>query len=105
MKYRDSQTGKSLRNCFTNDFSKKMLRHIVLSQGQLRGLSKVDIKFDYPITAIAGKNGAGKSTILALACCAYHNDKTGFKLPRRNGTYYTFSDFLSSIPQKYPRTE
>ena len=62
--------------------------------GRLRGLNMLNINFSYPITAIAGKNGAGKSTILALASCAYHNKKDGFKLPRRNTSYYTFSDFF-----------
>lgn len=54
----------------------------------------MDISFEYPITAIAGKNGAGKSTILALACCAFHAKKGAFKLPKRKNPYYTFSDFF-----------
>jgi predicted ATPase len=94
MKYRESQIDKSLRKWFSNEFSRRMLRRIELKQGQLRGLSKMDVKFEYPIAAIAGKNGAGKSTILALASCAYHNEKNGFKLARRNNPYYTFSDFF-----------
>lgn len=102
MKYRESHTDKKLRNWFTNEFSRTMLRHIQLVQGQIRGLSKMDIKFEYPITAVAGKNGAGKSTILALACCAYHNDKSGFKLARRNTTYYTFSDFFIQHSAEVP---
>ena len=28
--------------------------------------------FQYPLSVIAEKNGSGKSTILAMACCAYH---------------------------------
>ncbi|WP_296661730.1 ATP-dependent endonuclease [Paraburkholderia sp.] len=57
-------------------------------------MNSLDITFDYPITAFAGVNGAGKSTILALASCAYHAEEDGFKLPRRNLPYYTFSDFF-----------
>jgi predicted ATPase len=94
MKYRESQIDKTLRAWFANEYSKTMLRHIFLKKGQIRGLSESGIKFQYPITAIAGKNGAGKSTILALASCAYHNSKAGFKLPRRRTSYYTFSDFF-----------
>ncbi|MDY4285358.1 AAA family ATPase [Xanthomonas sp. LF06-19] len=94
MKYRESQTDKELRSWFANDLSKALLRKIYLQAGKLRGISSLDLNFDYPITAIAGVNGAGKSTILAMACCAYHNRSKGFKPPRRKTTYYTFSDFF-----------
>ena len=33
----------------------------------LRGIERLRVTFDYPITAICGRNGVGKSTILALA--------------------------------------
>lgn len=94
MKYHESHIDKTLRKWFANEYSRKMLRQIKLSSGKIRGLSKIDIKFEYPIVGIAGRNGAGKSTILALASCAYHNGKDGFKLARRNNPYYTFSDFF-----------
>lgn len=94
MKYRESQKDKQLRAWFTSDNSRALLRRIKLEQGVLRGLNALDIKFEYPITAIAGKNGAGKSTILALACCAFHARTGTFKLPKRKNTYYTFSDFF-----------
>ncbi|WP_457321777.1 ATP-dependent nuclease, partial [Stenotrophomonas sp. P5_B8] len=74
--------------------SKALLRSITLRRGSLRGINSLDIKFEYPIVAFAGVNGAGKSTILAMACCAFHNKPKGFKLPRRKNTYYTFSDFF-----------
>lgn len=32
-----------------------------------------EISFDFPITAISGYNGAGKSTIAQIALCAYNN--------------------------------
>tara|TARA_R110001606_G_scaffold340310_1_gene488543 strand:- start:1478 stop:1846 length:369 start_codon:yes stop_codon:yes gene_type:complete len=94
MKYRESDKDKKLREWFSNDFSHGLLKRIELKKGKLRGLSEMDLSFDYPITAIAGKNGAGKSTILALACCAYHNHKKAYKLKDRKATYYTFSDFF-----------
>lgn len=94
MKYRESQKDKKLRSWFTSDMTRGLLRRVALNTGKLRGLSALDISFEYPITAIAGKNGAGKSTILALASCAFHNNSTGFKLPKRKNTYYTFSDFF-----------
>jgi predicted ATPase len=102
MKYRDSQKDKTLRQRFINDFSHAILRRIWLKEGILRGINSLDIRFAYPITAIAGKNGAGKSTILALACCAYHNHKNGFRLPKRKVSYYTFSDFFIQHTEEVP---
>ena len=94
MKFRESNQDRNLRRWFTNDNEHQLLRSIKLKEGSIRGLSPFQIKFDYPITAIAGKNGSGKSTILALACCAFHNRSKGFKLPNRKQTYYTFADFF-----------
>lgn len=94
MKYRESQKDKRLRTWFATDNSHALLRRIRLEAGTLRGLTALDISFEYPITAIAGKNGAGKSTILALASCAFHSHPGWYKLPKRKNSYYTFSDFF-----------
>lgn len=102
MKYRESQKDKKLRQWFTNDYNHALLRRVVLHTGEMRGVNSLDIHFEYPITAIAGKNGSGKSTILALACCAFHNGKTGFKMPKRKTTYYTFSDFFVQHSEEVP---
>ena len=102
MKYRESLLDKQLRKRFANDNAHMLLRQIKLKEGTLRGLDALDILFQYPITAIAGKNGAGKSTILALACCAYHNHSTGFTLPKRKSPYYTFSDFFIQHKEEVP---
>lgn len=100
MKYRESQVDKDLRSWFTNDLTKALLRGIVLQEGALRGINKLSLSFDFPIVAFAGVNGAGKSTVLAMACCAFHNKRTGFRLPRRKATYYTFSDFFIQHSQE-----
>jgi len=102
MKYKEDNLDRSLRKWFSNDFSKSLLRSINLKSGSMRGLSKSRIDFEYPITAIAGKNGSGKSTILALSSCAYHNKATGFKLPHRKQTYYTFADFFVQHSEDIP---
>jgi ABC-type multidrug transport system ATPase subunit len=94
MKYRESQIDKELRQWFSNDFSKSLLRKIYLAEGSLRGVNDLNVSFSYPITAFAGINGAGKSTILAMVCCAYHAKPKSFKLPKRKNPYYTFSDFF-----------
>ncbi len=37
----------------------------------LRGWSGQVVRFDFPVTVIAGENGSGKSTVLKVAACAY----------------------------------
>lgn len=102
MKYRDSNIDRNLKKWFTHDNTHALLRSIKLSEGAIRGLTRFEINFNYPITAIAGKNGSGKSTILALACCAFHNYSKGFKLPHRKQPYYTFTDFFIQHTEDIP---
>jgi len=102
MKYRESDLDRNLRKWFVNDNSRQLLRSICLVEGSIRGLSEFELGFDYPITAIAGKNGSGKSTVLALACCAFHNNSKGFKLPHRKQPYYTFADFFVQHTEDVP---
>lgn len=45
---------------------KLVLKHI-------RGFSEEPITFDFPITAIIGPNGGGKTTVLGAAACAYRD--------------------------------
>ncbi len=94
MAYRESNRDKTLRHWFNNDYSKALLKRIHLKKGRFRGLNSLDLGLEFPITALAGRNGAGKSTVLALACCAFHNTKDGFRLPKRALPYYTFRDFF-----------
>lgn len=102
MKYQDSHKDKKLRSWFTSDLTKSLLRHIELEKGVFRGLNALDLTLTFPITAICGKNGAGKSTITALACCAFHNKAGAYKLPKRRNSYYTFSDFFIQHPTESP---
>jgi len=94
MLYNYSQTDTDNLEWFQKDTSKATLLGIQLTRGSLRSLNTFDTNFQYPISVIAGKNGSGKSTILALAACAFHNSRNGFKVPERENPYYTFSDFF-----------
>ena len=102
MDYKYSQIDKDNLEWFKRDDSKATLLSIHLEEGHLRGLSNFEISFEYPISVISGKNGAGKSTILAMAACAFHNDRNGFKLPQRKNSYYTFSDFFIQSDEELP---
>src|SRR5215467_12583411 len=70
-----------------------LLKTIEITGNGLRGLQNVTIDFKYPLTVIAGKNGVGKSTILACAACAYQN-KSNFRTFLDEEQYYNFADFL-----------
>lgn len=103
MAYNYSQIDKDNLGWFKQDDSRATLLEIKISNGQVRSLSKeLEIFLRYPITVIAGRNGSGKSTVLALAACAYHNNQNGFKLKDRKKSYYTFSDFFIQTEDEIP---
>jgi predicted ATPase len=89
---------------FTQDTSKGTLVRIKIVEGQIRGLKTgFEVHFQYPITAIAGKNGSGKTTALALAACAYHNNDRTDIIFKRKKSYYTLSDFfIQSKEEVFP---
>ena len=102
MKYLYSQVDKDNIAWFSKDMSVASLTEITLVDGCIRGLNPFEIKFTYPISVIAGRNKSGKSTILAMASCAFHNSQDGFKLPERKFSYYSFSDFFIQASQEIP---
>lgn len=70
----------------------------------LRGIRQLRIEFAFPVTAICGTNGSGKTTTLALAALAFHGEK-GKTAPKRRSPkhylyppYYTFADFFFKGP-------
>lgn len=85
------------------DNSVATLLEIKLTQGSLRGIRGLNLSFKYPISAVAGRNTSGKSTVLAIAACAYHNGEAGYLPSGRNKRYYTFSDFfVQSLNEQVP---
>lgn len=65
-------------------FPQPLLKGIAL-QGppSLRGIRNIHVPFDYPITAVCGKNGAGKSTVLGLAAFSASRPSNWSVSPRR----------------------
>lgn len=60
-----------------------------------------NIRFDYPVTAISGFNGAGKSTIAQIALCAYQEDVNS----EYQGRYYLKDFFMKTLLDKQPYDE
>lgn len=102
MTYNLSQLDKDNIKWFEHDNSRQSLAHIALKSGAIRGLTPFSIQLDYPITVFSGTNGSGKSTMLALAACAFHNDKAGYTPPLRMRNYYTFQDFFIQNSEEKP---
>lgn len=81
-------------------FTRPLLRQIeVSSENGLRGIRRLVLPLPYPITAICGRNGVGKSTILALAALSATPPREwraywGNIRPRRGRMRYTFNDFF-----------
>jgi len=80
-------------------YFQQKLKSIEFNAVGLRGVKSTVINFDYPITAIAGRNGIGKTTILQLIACLYHNDDKShnpyrFSNAKSAKPYYTFGDFF-----------
>jgi predicted ATPase len=62
----------------TNDWYANFGKAIKLMEiNGFRGISNLKIEIEYPITAISGTNGSGKSTIGQLALCAYNQPQNG----------------------------
>ncbi len=71
MKYRISNLDRNLQNWFFKNENHSPVTSIELVRGNIRSLYPHKVDFEYPITAIAGVNGAGKTTILAMLAQTY----------------------------------
>ena len=94
-----------------DNLTQPLLRSVEISgDAGLRGLEKILVPFRYPITAICGKNGSGKSTILALVALAHHSPSqwhvhwtnTRYRGSRATDdrSYYIFPDFFPYSPNE-----
>jgi energy-coupling factor transporter ATP-binding protein EcfA2 len=88
-------------NSTTTNFINPVLSGIsIKGTPGLRGITDLDITFEYPFTVICGQNGSGKTTLLALAALAFHSPEGHHSYQARNykprnlKSYYTFVDFF-----------
>ncbi len=49
---------------------------------RVRGFTGAQVSFDFPVTALVGPNGGGKSTVLGATACAYKSIKPGVFFPK-----------------------
>ena len=84
-------------------FDQPLLKSVTIEgPPTIRGIERIRVPFDYPMTALCGRNGVGKSTILALAAFSSGkpNDWTVAPWPTspsRNqpkSTAYAWKDFF-----------
>jgi predicted ATP-dependent endonuclease of OLD family len=99
--YKESDIDRKNRQWFKNNLTCNTLLKIGVNQSSIRGLGQFSMEFNYPITVIAGENGCGKSTILSLISCAFHNNNLSFcpmsllSNTKKQRKYYTYSDFFA----------
>ena len=67
---RTSTINELLEKVRKNSYGRYLRR---LTAIRLRGFVGQSVSFDFPVTAIIGPNGGGKTTILGAAACAYRN--------------------------------
>jgi AAA15 family ATPase/GTPase len=65
---RDSQVAQLLEKVQNRSYQKYLYR---VNVEKARAFSNKSITFDFPVTALIGPNGGGKTTLLGAAACAY----------------------------------
>ena len=65
---RDSTINNLLEKAANRNYGQYLPRIILR---KVRGFTEQPVAFDFPVTAIIGPNGGGKTTILGAAACAY----------------------------------
>lgn len=76
---RDSVINELLDKVSNRNYGKYLVK---LTLNPIRGFQNETIKFDFPVTAIVGPNGGGKTTVLGAAACAYISEKPGRFFPK-----------------------
>ncbi|HSW63460.1 MAG TPA: ATP-binding protein [Dissulfurispiraceae bacterium] len=74
------------------------LRSVEITDGvPLRGMHGIVLDLRYPLVVIAGKNGTGKSTLLACIACAYRNS-SAYVTHFLHTRCFNFNDLFANTP-------
>ena len=76
---RDSEMNMLLEKVAGKNYSKYLSEMNLVN---IKGFKDQVIKFHFPVTAIIGPNGGGKTTVLGAAACAYKETKPGKYFPK-----------------------
>ena len=76
---RPSQIGELLKKVREQKYGQYLLGIYIQ---KIRGFVDKNIRFDFPVTALIGSNGSGKSSVLGAAACAYKSIKPGMFFPK-----------------------
>lgn len=101
--YRETETDRKNKQWFANNKTCNTLQKIAIEQSSVRGVGMFEMEFNYPISVIVGENGSGKSTVLSLISCAFHNNTPFCPMSllsnkKKVRCYYTYSDFFAFAP-------
>jgi ABC-type multidrug transport system ATPase subunit len=80
---RPSQLSELRNKVQQQNYAKYLLK---INVRRMRALVDTEIRFDFPVTAIVGPNGGGKSTVMGAAACAY-KDVAPRKFFAKSGKY------------------
>lgn len=80
---RHSQVNELLEKVANRNYGKYLYE---INISKVRRFSNEGIKFEFPVTAVVGPNGGGKTTVLGAAACAYKETKPGRFFPK-SGKY------------------
>lgn len=76
---RDSEMNALLEKVEGKNYGKYLYE---MNLVKIKGFSDQVIRFDFPVTALIGPNGGGKTTVLGAVACAYKETKPGKYFPK-----------------------
>lgn len=76
---RDSEMNMLLEKVEKKNYGKYLYE---MELENIKGFSNQVVRFQFPVTALIGPNGGGKTTVLGAAACAYKETKPGKYFPK-----------------------